>query len=166
MKRSVLLSCVALAACSGGGEADYNRIEVPEREAEAQNAIDAAVAANGATTTARAGVPVAQEVRAAARARTLPKEFQGYWGLTANDCELANTAATGRIEVQGDAIRFFESKARVTSVSMSGDYAATAALRFSGEGETRERVNGFRLENGGTMLVRSDAGQTWRYSRC
>lgn len=175
MIRSALpLALALLAACSGGGgDADYNRIEVPEREAEAQNAIDAAVAANGATTTARVGVPVAQEVRSAARARTLPKEFQGYWGRTANDCELANTAATGRIEVQGDAIRFYESKARVTSVSMNGDYALTAALRFSGEGETWEQVNAFALENGGTVLTRTvppsgaqTPAVTTRFSRC
>ncbi|MGJ3628200.1 hypothetical protein AB5I41_16840 [Sphingomonas sp. MMS24-JH45] len=131
------------AACSGRRRGEYNRVEVPEREAEAQNAIDAAVAANGATTTARAGVPVAQEVRAAARARTLPKDFQGYRGRTANDCELANTAATGRIEVQTDAIRFYESKARVTSVSVTGDYAAHRGLalqRGGGDGGARRRL--------------------------
>lgn len=166
MKRSVLLLCTALAACGGGSDADYNRIDVPEKEAEAQNVIDAAVAVNGASTTALAGVPVTKPSPNAARQRALPKEFQGYWGRTANDCELANTEATGRINVDADTIRFYESKARVLDVIEASPYAVTADLRFDGEGQTWQRRTEFRLENGGITLVRNDGGQTVRYSRC
>lgn len=166
MKRSVLLTCLALAACGGTSDADYNRVEVPEKEAEAQNVIDAAVAVNGASTTALAGVPVTKPSPNAARQRALPKEFQGYWGRTANDCELANTEATGRINVDADTIRFYESKARVLDVIEASPYAVTADLRFDGEGQTWQRRTEFRLENGGITLVRNDGGQTVRYSRC
>ena len=166
MRRAALLLLLPLAACSGGNDADYNRVEVPEKEAAAQNAIDAAVAQNGASSTALAGVPVTKPSPNAARGRALPKEFQGYWGRTADDCELANTAATGRINVDADTIRFYESKARVLDVIEASPYAVTAGLRFEGEGETWQRRSELRLENGGTTLVRTDGGQTFRYARC
>ena len=167
MTRSVLLLCFALAACGGASDADYNRVEVPEKEARAQNAIDAAVAQNGAATTALAGVPVTGTTRTAARNRALPREFQGYWGRTADDCELANTEATGRINIDADTIRFHESRARVLDVVSASSYAVTADLRFSGEGETWQRRTELRLDNGGTALVRTEAGAAAvRYSRC
>ena len=172
MRRATLLLLLPLAACGGGG-ADYNRVEVPEKEAEAQNAIDAAVAQNGAATTTRTGVPVSGATPNAARNRALPKDYQGYWGVTANDCELANTAATGRINVDADTIRFYESRARVLDVDASSPYALRVDLRFSSEGQTWQRRTLLRLENGGTTLVRieppGDARQsatTTRYSRC
>jgi hypothetical protein len=163
---ALLPGLLVLAACGGGSEADYNRVEVPEAVAEAQNAIDAAVIANGAATTARAGVPVTKPSANAARGRALPKEFQGYWGVTPNDCELANTDATGRINVDADTIRFYESKARVLDVLDPSPYAVTTDLRFEGEGETWQRRTEWKLANGGTTLVRRDGGQTVRYSRC
>ena len=173
MRRAAFLLLLPLAACGGASDADYNRVEVPEKEAEAQNAIDAAVEQNGAAATARAGVPVTAVPRNTARDRALPKEFQGYWGVTPNDCELANTNATGRINVDADRIRFFESRARVVDVVSRSTYAVTVDLRFEGEGQTWQRRTILSLENGGTALVRTEtpvgsgaAPATTRYQRC
>lgn len=155
-----------LAACSGQNAADYNRVEVPEREAEAQAAIDAAAAQNGAASTARLGVPVATPTPAAARGRVIPVDFRGFWGMTDDDCELANTAAAGRIDVDGDTIRFYESKARVQSLRLDSPAALTLNLRFSGEGQTTLATENWLLENGGTMLVRRRDAASTRYKRC
>ena len=164
--RGAFLLLLPLAACSGGG-ADYNRVDVPEREAEAQAAIDRSVAENGVATTARAGVPVGTPSPNAARDRAFPREMQGYWGRAPDDCELANTAATGRIDIEADTIRFHESRARVSAVAARSTYAVTMDLRFSGEGQTWQRRNAFRLENGGIALIRSEAGAAdVRYQRC
>lgn len=167
-----IATAALLAACSGNDPADYNRIDVPEREARAQAAIDAAAAQNGTASTARLGVPVATPTPTSGRARALPVDFQGFWGVTDDDCELANTAATGRIDVNGDTIRFHESKARVQALRLEPPAGLTAELRFSGEGQASFATETWRLENGGTMLLRSrTAGGAQpaiatRYRRC
>ncbi len=167
-----MLLAATLAGCSGGSSADYNRVEVPEKEARAQAAIDAEVAQNGAKSTARLGVPVATPTPNAARDRAFPADFRGFWGATDDDCELANTAATGRIDVDGDTIRFYESKARVQALRPVSPVALTADLRFSGEGQATFATETYLLENGGTSLLRTRpaaGGQpavSVRYKRC
>ncbi|WP_375249474.1 hypothetical protein [Sphingomonas sp.] len=161
-----------LAACSADGDADYNRVAVPEREARAQAAIEQAAASNGAAATATTGVPIAPPTRNALGDRALPIDFVGYWGITPDDCELANTAATGRINIDGDTIRFYEAKARVESLQRRSPYAVTAVLRFSGEGQTWRTTDRLLLEAGGTRLVRIQAATgdrpatTLRYRKC
>ncbi|MBY9064649.1 hypothetical protein K7957_17060 [Sphingomonas yunnanensis] len=155
-----------LAACSPD-TADYNRHEVPEDEARAQAAIERAAAQNGVATTARAGVPIAAPPETAARARAFPTEFLGYWGVSYDDCLLANTDATGRISVDADTIRFHEAKARVQRLEQHSPYEVVADLRFDGAGgPSWERRDRFTLEQGGTILVRSEAPNVQRYRRC
>ncbi|MEH3046369.1 hypothetical protein [Sphingomonas adhaesiva] len=168
----VAVAAAMLAACSGSDPADYNRVDVPEKEARAQAAIDAAAAQNGTATTARLGVPVATPTPTAARDRAFPVDFRGYWGAIDDDCELANTAATGRIDVDGDTVRFYESKARVQSLRLSSPAALTVDLRFSGEGQTWRATEAWLLENGGTTLLRTrpaagtQPAVATRYKRC
>ncbi len=154
-----------LAACSSH-DADYNRVEVPEKEAAAQAAIEQAVAQNGAATTARAGVPIAKSTPNAARDRAFPTEFLGYWGAGDNDCELANTAATGRINIDADTIRFYESRARVQRMDRHSQQEVAVDLRFSGEGQSFYAPEVYRLDAGGTALVRTSPTATQRYRRC
>ncbi|MHC9418156.1 hypothetical protein ACYZX9_06130 [Sphingomonas citri] len=155
-----------LAACSPDA-ADYNRHDVPADEARAQAAIERAAAQNGVATTARAGVPIAAPTETAALARAFPTDFLGYWGVSYDDCQLANTNATGRINVDADTIRFHESKARVQRLEQRSPYEVVADLRFDGgEGATWERRDRFTLEQGGTILVRTEAPNVQRYRRC
>ncbi|KTT73701.1 hypothetical protein [Sphingomonas endophytica] len=159
------MMAMTLAAC-GGGTPDYNRVDVPEREAEAQAAIERSVAQNGAASTARSGVPVTVPSRTAARARAFPTEFRGYWGVTDDDCELANTSATGRINIDADTIRFYDTRARVQRLVPLSPQEVVADVRIAGEGPAFERRETYRLEAGGTMLVRIAPPTTQRYRRC
>ncbi|MBB3349311.1 MULTISPECIES: hypothetical protein [unclassified Sphingomonas] len=155
-----------LAACSPQ-TADYNRHEVPEDEARAQAAIERAAAQNGVATTARAGVPIAAPAETAARSRAFPTDFLGYWGISYDDCQLANTNATGRINVDADTIRLHEAKARVQRLEQRSPYEVVADLRFDGAGNSSwERRDRFTLEQGGTILVRTEAPNVQRYRRC
>lgn len=154
-----------LAAC-GRGDADYNRVDVPEKEAEAQAAIEQAAAQNGAATVARTGVPIARSTPTAARDRAFPTEFLGYWGAGDNDCELANTAATGRINIDADTIRFYEGRARVQRMDRRSPQELAVDLRFSGQGQGFEAREIYRLDAGGTALIRTSPTATQRYRRC
>jgi hypothetical protein len=157
---------ILLAGCSGGSDADYNRVDVPEREAEAQAAIEQSVAQNGAARTALSGVPIARASPTAARDRAFSTEFLGYWGAGDDDCELANTEATGRINIDADTIRFYQARARVQRMERHSPQEVAVDLRFSRDGKTFERREIYRLDAGGTMLVRSDPSATQRYRRC
>ncbi|MBB6505598.1 hypothetical protein F4693_002590 [Sphingomonas endophytica] len=156
---------LTLAACSGH-DADYNRVDVPEKEAAAQAAIEQAAAQNGAASTARTGVPVARSTPTAARDRAFPAEFLGYWGAGNNDCELANTEATGRINIDADTIRFHETRARVQRMDRRSPQEVVADLRFSGKGQSFQTREIYRLDAGGTALVRTSPSATQRYRRC
>jgi hypothetical protein len=146
-----------LAACSGGGQADYNAAaRVPEDEAAAQRAIERAAGRDGAATTATLGVPVGATKLNAARNRALPVDFQGYWGATPDDCELANVSARGRINIDADTIRLFEARARVVALDRRSPFLVVARLRFDGAGGTGERTTELRLDAGGTTLIRTD----------
>lgn len=170
MRRIVAtMTIAALAACSGNSTADYAQgAKVPEGEAEAQAAIEQAVARNGAASTAVTGVPVSAPKETAARDRAFPREFQGYWGMTPDDCELANVVAEGRINIDADRIRFYESRARVTALHRNSPYAVTVDLRFEGEGRTWTRRGTLRLDGGGTALIRTEEAppSSVRYQRC
>jgi hypothetical protein len=156
---------LTLAACSGH-DADYNRVDVPEKEAAAQAAIEQAAAQNGAASTARTGVPVARSTPTAARDRAFPTEFLGYRGAGNNDCELANTEATGRINIDADTIRFHETRARVQRMDRRSPQEVVADLRFSGKGQSFQTREIYRLDAGGTALVRTSPTATQRYRRC
>lgn len=166
-----VLGALLLAAC-GGGEADYNTVEVDEQAARAQATIDARTMQVGAKQAERSGMPVGEPAATAARGRALPTAFQGFWGVTADDCELANYAAMGRIKVDADRIRFYESRAQVERLTERSPNMVDVLLRFSGEGEDWTRATRLTLEEGGTHLVRTEqpgdgtAGSTTTYQRC
>lgn len=161
-----IAACMMLAACSGGGGADYNRSDVPDREARAQVAIEQAAARSGTAATQRSGLPVVRAPRTAARDRAFPANFRGYWGVSDDDCELANIDAGGRINVDADTIRFHEMRARVQRLERRSPQEIVADLRFEGGGKVWERRTTFRLDAGGTQLVRSEPPMTQRYRRC
>jgi hypothetical protein len=164
---AVAVALLILGGCGGGGSADYNQgAHVPDEEAEAEAAIERAVKQKGLATTKLSGVPVSSPTAPPARARAFPTEFVGYWGVTPNDCELANTEATGRINIDGDTVRFYQAKARVASLQQRSTYEVAADLRFSADGKDWQRTNIFRLESGGTVLFRTEGGSTLRYAHC
>ena len=165
-------AALLLAGCGGGDRDAYNEVHVDARQAQAQANIDAAVNQTGPHEVALSGVPVSSPTPNAARDRAFPTPFGGYWGATPNDCELANYAATGRIDIDNDTIRFFESKARVQTMTVRSPTQVDTLLRFSGDGQNWQRPTRFTLEQGGTTLVRAEPGDggraplTVRYKRC
>ena len=156
-----------LTACSR--QPDYDdTTELNGKDAKAANAVAADVATNGVAAAAAKGLPVSKPGLTRAPRNALPTAFQGYWGMTPADCDLANAAATGRIDVEGDTIRFYESKARVAKLIAGDDPSVVADLTFTGEGQHWTRRTEFALGAGGTRLLRREQGQanTITYQRC
>ena len=164
------LLTLGLAGC-GASTSDYNQVEVKPKEARADAVIANAAQAVGPRELAMKGLPVATPTPRGGSDDALPVAFQGYWGVTPGDCELANVDATGRINIDGATIRFFESRAQVTRLSARSPGELTARLTYRGEGQTWDRDTRLLLEAGGTRLIRSEAMpggavQTTRYQRC
>lgn len=165
--RRLALAFLLVAACSR--QPDYDdATELSGKDAKAANAVAQDVAANGVASAEAKGLPVSKPTVTVAKRNALPVAFQGYWGMTPADCDLANAAATGRIDVEGDTIRFYESKARVAKLNVGDGSSVTADLAFTGEGKRWTRQTTFALLAGGTRLLRREQGQanTITYQRC
>lgn len=167
--KAALLSALLLAACSNGlDQSEYNGAAQPSaKDVRAEQAIARGVARNGAAATAAGGAPVTVATPGLDRSRVLPAAFQGYWALTPLDCELANVDATGRLFIEGDGLRFYESRARIAAVESAAPTRVVARLDYSGEGERWTRRTTLALTAGGTRLTRTaDGERAITYQRC
>lgn len=105
-------------------------------------------AANGST----------NEAASVAKPTSIPDQFHGRWGLTANDCkpEYAS-AAKGLMVVNDSRLTFYESRGTLDRIdAWTPANLFTANYGFSGEGMTWERVITF--ERNGNKLRRTEKG--------
>lgn len=166
---ALLTTLVTAGACSRTSDNYATAAEIPADEARAAAAIDRAAAQNGARLTALEGLPVSPPPIGPARNRVLPTAFQGYWGVTPNDCELANTEAHGRLNIDADTIRQWEGKGSVDRIVAATPYRAVADISFSDAGTRWKTRTTLTLGSGGMTMMRSDAGGRplqARYQKC
>ena len=191
MRALILIAPVALAAC--GGPAPANDAAAANAVvAEETNLADVAGAADetppiagGAGDTPDVAPPPAGPLPAAtatpdatpspvpsasaspAGEAALPPRFRGRWALVPADCEPGRADAKGLMIVQPRLLRFYESRAAVTSVRASGADRIVAELAFNGEGQSWSRTARLQLRDNGRTLVRSDEETApLRYARC
>ena len=94
----------------------------------------------------------------AAKPTSIPDQFHGRWGLTANDCkpEFAS-AAKGLMVVNDSRLTFYESRGTLDRIdAWTPANRFTANYGFSGEGMNWERVITF--ERNGNKLRRTEKG--------
>jgi hypothetical protein len=91
--------------------------------------------------------------------KTIPPEFQGRWGLTAEDCTAEAGTAEGFLTVKPDTLELYQSRGTIEDVSeaVAGRFRGT--FKITGEGETRTVDEVFDLHNGGQLLVRREFGE-------
>ena len=103
--------------------------------------------------------PTANEAGApSVKPTSIPDQFHGRWGLTANDCkpEFAS-AAKGLMVVNDSRLTFYESRGTLDRIdSWTPANRFTANYGFSGEGMNWERVITF--ERNGSNLRRIEQG--------
>ncbi len=112
-----------------------------------------------------AGPPLALEDGA------IPAALHGRWGLVPADCTSTRGDAKGLIEISGEGIRFYESRATVGPVSDMAPERIRAEFAFTGEGQTWSRDMALALDANGGKLVRSEYGEDalaepLTYTRC
>lgn len=152
------LPALALAACDAAptddtaADADTTETPAPVEPDSTTPADDGAAAPDGDTA-------------------SIPAALQGRWGLVAADCTSTRGDAKGLIEVAGDTITFYESRATLGDIAERSDDSIRAIFSFTGEGMTWTRDMALAAQDGGEALVRTEYGEDamadpLRYSRC
>ena len=105
-----------------------------------------------------------------AEAPSLPAEhllFNG-WGITPADCDFSRSDTKGLVTVFADKLSFYESTAKVASLSAVSQYKVIADLNYTGEGQAWRKRTTLELITAGTALLRTEQSPaaTFRYERC
>jgi len=153
---------LTLAACSdksAGPAADASSEPV---------AVEAAEPADLPPQTAAASDPARDE---APVATTIPTALRGRWGLVPADCTSTAGDAKGLLTIGADQLKFYESVAKLQSVTSATTDAVTGTYSFSGEGQSWTLQVALSSSDGGKTLVRKDTGpdaapQPLTYMKC
>lgn len=120
-----------------------------------------------------AAVSQAESDRALAQpiGKAFPTDFQGRWGLVANDCTSTRGDNKGLLTVEGDRLRFYESVGTVTTLTIATPTQVTAELKFEGEGQSWRRTTQYSVSNDGKTLTRTETdpdepSTPLRYQKC
>ena len=103
---------------------------------------------------------------ASSPAAAIPAALRGRWGLTPADCTSTRGDAKGLLVISGDRLSFYESRAVPTrNVQVSAD-SISADFAFTGEGQTWNRYEALRLEDGKLVRTESSPMASFTYVRC
>jgi hypothetical protein len=101
----------------------------------------------------------------------IPADYQGRWGMNAEDCTGDPAAAKGLLEVAASELKFYESVGKLESVTGATGDRFRGAFAFTGEGQEWQRDVVLDLREGGKILVRREFGEgaspeAFDYTRC
>lgn len=89
----------------------------------------------------------------------IPTALHGRWGLVAADCTSTRGDAKGLIEVNGEAVTFYESRATLGDVAERDGDSIRATFAFTGEGMEWTRDMALEAADGGEALIRTEYGE-------
>jgi hypothetical protein len=158
---SVALLVFVLAACKPA--TDANNAAASEPNAAAPNDIEALPPSEDV-------IPPATEDGAsneAATANTIPAAFHGRWSMVPADCTTTRGDDKGLITIDSNSIKFYESRATLTKVTLNAPENFTGVFDFAGEGQTWTRTENFKLTGSSNTLIRDAEGVIKAtYKRC
>lgn len=109
--------------------------------------------------------PEAPSAEADAAAEQIPAAFHGRWGMVPADCTSTRGDAKGLLTIDGQSLRFYESRAVPTDPRMTAPGSWTAVLAFEGEGQRWTEPTTLTLADDGQTLTRA-AEQSFTYRKC
>ena len=163
--RSCVLAVLALAACSGpdpvadddagAGLPDVAEVENASGVPLTPSPADGGRPAQGGRPAVAPGSKIA-----------IPAFLHGRWGMTPADCTSTRGDAKGLLVIDGDALRFYESRAvPVGDIGGTPD-SFTGDFTFTGEGQTWTSYETLQLQ--GRRLVRTTSSPmaSYTYAKC
>ncbi|MEN2786628.1 hypothetical protein ACFOKI_01990 [Sphingomonas qilianensis] len=151
-----LVPVLAIAACAD---------TAPEvNDAQAEVAVDQAQqAADG---NVLRGLPVSDD-SVVVKPGQLPPMFEGRWGLTPADCDVARSDTKGLLVIRGSNLTFYTASADAKVIAGPSRYQVVADLTFTGKDAPAPRRDQLALTAANTVLQRTEpGGQSYRYERC
>ena len=148
MKNHNLLPAALLAIALAGCQQTNDNIAIDEANNAAvmevgnlpPNDSSAAVENISAASSANAATPAKLPTQ-------VPDQFHGRWGLTKADCTSTKGDAKGLLTINDTRLTFFESRGTLDKVLGATATSFDASYAFSGEGQTWQRVERFKLVN-------------------
>lgn len=178
MRWTLPVAVLMLAACGGGKNekqpAETADTAAPAPAAPAKPAPVAPVTGSADlayTPDPSVAPPAAPEPGVGSGDRAIPAAIQGRWALKAEDCAARPGTDLTALVIDAKTLRFFESAGDLARVRDRSANRIVADFKFSGEGETWDRLMLLGLSGGGKTLVRRDYGEgaaaePMRYTRC
>lgn len=166
MLAAPLVAALSLAACSGQ-EPSENEIQVidpgsPVEDDDASfNTLDG-VLPDAAPQPPTSGEDGADEREGVASA--IPARFRGEWTEEPSACGSGDSVT--RLRIGADALRFYESIAKVREVEVVSDGVIEVTADYSGEGQTWTNQSRLSLSPEGDTLTVAGEGATMTRSRC
>lgn len=157
MTRLILLPLIALAACNAAPEASASSdvgVAAPVKDVETLPPDETVI------------TEPAEDAAAAASMKAIPVAFHGRWGMVPNDCDPRRDDAKGLIEIGGDSMKFYESRAKLSRVTGAWTGKIEAEFAFTGEGRQWTKAEALSLADSGNTLVRTEDGGAFTYKRC
>ncbi len=97
--------------------------------------------------------------------KTVPKQFQGTWAATAQQC--AAPVSESKLVISDQRLAFYESDGPIRDIDFDGKSELVLVVELSGEGETWLATVKFRLsEDRKTLIDVTDRHQTMTRVRC
>jgi hypothetical protein len=96
----------------------------------------------------------------------IPAGLQGRWGLTPVDCTTSLGDAKGLLVINGNELRFYESRAvpidgvQVDPDSISGNFA------FTGEGQSWTRYEALKVDKQRLTRTETNPSASFSYAKC
>ena len=101
-------------------------------------------------------------------AAAIPAAFHGRWGMVPADCTSTRGDAKGLLVIDGNTLRFYESRGTLTR--MVGDYPEklVGEYAFVGEGQEWTKTITLELTGSSNTLIRTETDPPGRftYTRC
>ena len=96
----------------------------------------------------------------------IPVALQGRWGLTPADCTTSLGDAKGLLVINGDELRFYESRAVPAEHAQTDPNSISGQFAFTGEGQSWTRYEALKAD--GQRLIRTEANPTasFTYAKC
>lgn len=97
---------------------------------------------------------------------SIPAALQGRWGLTPGDCTTALGDAKGLLVINGDELRFYESRAVPSPGTNSDATSISGNFAFTGEGQRWTKYEAIKVDKG--LLTRTETKPTasLTYAKC
>ena len=162
------VSLFALAACS----------QEPASQAPADDSAQESPAPMPTATVTETATPPADDTPTpsptgteTAPAQSIPVAVRGRWGLVPTDCTSTRGDAKGLLTIDGNTLRFYESRGTLGAIKERSDTRIRASFAFTGEGMNWTRDVALDARNGGRTLIRREFGAdaapgAFRYTRC